>query len=99
MGVAPSDLKITCVGGHVEIEGRTEARGTAYGIHRRYVLPRDADKTGATASLAHGILTLVVPKRTQPEPRELPVANGAAPAPAAADAAMDAAAADDFHMC
>merc|ERR1712137_1388232 len=31
-GVAPTDLKITCAGGDVEIVGRTKVRGMTYGI-------------------------------------------------------------------
>merc|ERR1712146_352267 len=50
-----------------EIVARTKVRDMTYGIHRRYHPPRDADLTGATATLAHGILTLVVPKRLQSE--------------------------------
>jgi len=86
-GVAPADLKITCTAEEISVEGRTEARGgRAYGIHRRFALPDDADTAGATAALTHGLLTLVVPRRPEPEPRLLPVADGAS-------------AEDDFHMC
>ena len=89
-GVAPGDLKITCSGNHVEIEGRTGA----YGIRRTYTLPHDADKAGATACLAHGVLTLVVPKMPQSAPRKLVV--NVADAPVAAPAA---AAEANWEMC
>jgi len=90
-GVAPADLKITCSCSDIEIVGQTAVRGKVYGIQRRYSLPRDADVAGSTAALAHGILTLVVPKRAQPEAdlTLLPVGDGAGAGEAE----------EDFQMC
>lgn len=78
-GVAKSDLEVTIVGDDLAVAGarhRPElpegsevlASGRAYGRFRREVrMPSDVDHGGVRAKLDNGVLTLVLPRRTETE--------------------------------
>lgn len=47
------------------------------GFHRRFALPDSADAENIAASGDHGVLTIVIPKRAEVQPRRIQVADGA----------------------
>lgn len=58
-------------GYHVQ---RRERRG--FEFSKSFTLPKDADSDHVTAAMKHGVLTIVVSKRPEIKPRQIPVTTG-----------------------
>jgi HSP20 family protein len=86
-GVNPADIEVHMDKGILSIKGerRTESReqterysrvershGTFY---RRFALPDSANPDGITASGAHGVLEIAIPKRPESTPRRIEVSR------------------------
>lgn len=85
-GVEPEGIDVSMADGTLSIKGERAAetdesaelrrserpRGT---FHRRFTLPETADADAITARTSHGVLTVEIPKRTQPTPRRIQVGN------------------------
>ena len=88
-GVKESDLDISLTGNRLVVSGKREfekeeehetyfARERSYGTFTRtFTLPEGADVDNARADLKNGVLTLVVPKKTEMQPRRIEVKPGA----------------------
>jgi HSP20 family protein len=84
-GVKESDLEISFTGNRLTVSGKREAehrdeQDTYYAYERSYgtftrafTLPDGADPEHARAELKEGVLTLVVPKRPELQPRKITV--------------------------
>ena len=55
-----------------ELKRSERPRGS---FHRRFTLPETADADAITARTGHGVLTIDIPKRTQPTPRRIQVGS------------------------
>ena len=87
-GIAEADVDVTVAGNGVTISGKREAEQSAeaaryYAIERRYgafsrafVLPDGADLGALQADLAHGVLTVRIPKRPEIQPRKVTLGGG-----------------------
>lgn len=85
-GVEPQAIEVSMAEGTLSIKGeraepasegaeprRSERpRGS---FHRRFTLPETADADAITARTSHGVLTVDIPKRTQPSPRRIAVGS------------------------
>lgn len=85
-GIAPQDLSVSVDQGEVKVEGKTTRHGIEYAINRRFRLPRDAEAASSAAALAHGILTVSVPKAARPAARKLKIDQVESGSGAAAEA-------------
>ena len=84
-GVQPADIEITMEAGVLTLKGerRPEAPGEgevfrrverAFGtFYRRFSMPDTADPNGVSASSAHGVLQVVIPKKQAVQPRRIEV--------------------------
>jgi HSP20 family protein len=86
-GVDPKDLAVTVTGNTLRIEGEKteeqvegEQEGKAHVRERRYAryersisLPEEIDASKVTAKLRHGVLKLVLPKKTQARARNVAI--------------------------
>jgi HSP20 family protein len=74
-GVKEEDLDITLAKNLLTVAGKREGRGA---FARKLVLPPDVDGAGVNAELAHGVLTLTVPKKPEAQPRKIALTASAA---------------------
>ena len=88
-GVAEEDIHLTVEDGMVEVKGekktsREEKGETWYfserqfgSFTRSFRLPADADQAGVRAEVKNGVLTVVIPKKQQsePKPKRIPIAK------------------------
>jgi HSP20 family protein len=84
-GVDPKDIEITTEDGVLTLRGERAApaadqsgsathRERVFGhFVRRFVLPESANTDAITATHAHGVLELVIPKQAKPEARRIKV--------------------------
>jgi HSP20 family protein len=83
-GLSEEDLKISVDQGVLTIAGeRHVAPPEGYSAHRQergsyrfsrsFTLPRKVDAEKTTAKLAHGVLSLTLPKAAEEQPRQIPV--------------------------
>jgi HSP20 family protein len=72
-GVKDEDLDVSLTGALLTISGKREAYGT---FTRSFSLPESADGERVTADLKHGVLTVVVPKKPEAQPRKIAVGKG-----------------------
>ncbi|MFT5448484.1 MAG: HSP20 family protein [Gammaproteobacteria bacterium] len=84
-GVDPKDIEITMEGGVLAIKGSRRAESEkdadaytrterAHGeFERRFSLPKGADADGIVASSSHGVLSVSIPKKPEPQPRRIEV--------------------------
>jgi HSP20 family protein len=87
-GVKEDDLEISLTGNRLVVSGKREvekqeenetyfARERSYGTFTRtFTLPEGADVDHAKADLKNGVLTLVVPKKAEMQPRRIEVKPG-----------------------
>ena len=87
-GVKENDLDISLTGNRLVVSGKREfekeeenetyfARERSYGTFTRtFTLPEGADVDHAKADLKNGVLTLVVPKKAEVQPRRIEVKPG-----------------------
>jgi HSP20 family protein len=73
-GVKDEDLDVSLKGALLTISGKREAYGT---FTRSFSLPDSVDGERVTADLKNGVLTVVVPKKPEAQPRKIAVGNGA----------------------
>jgi HSP20 family protein len=74
-GVKEEDLDITVARNLLTVAGKREGRGT---FARKLVLPEDVDGAGVNAALAHGVLTLTLPRKPEAQPRKIAITAAAA---------------------
>jgi HSP20 family protein len=83
-GVKKDDLDITLENGVLTVKGSRKFEpmsakeqlllGRSYGsFSRSFSLPDDLDEEKLSAKLAHGVLTIEIPKLAKAEPRRIPV--------------------------
>jgi len=82
-GLSRDQVEISLHEGRLTIRGRRDARVTCEHYHqverghgefaRSFSLPPHVDASGISAELAAGVLTITVPKRTEPGPRRVDV--------------------------
>ena len=89
-GLSGDDLSIELEDGYLTVHGeRTRpqlAEGTAYvraerpvgTFERRFRVPRDVDPDAITASVDHGVLSLIIPKPDRMKPKTIPIGTGTA---------------------
>jgi HSP20 family protein len=87
-GVKESDLEISLTGNRLIVSGKREAEAReenetyftyerSYGnFTRTFTLPEGADVDHAKADLKNGVLTIVVPKHAEMQPRRIQVKPG-----------------------
>ena len=85
-GVKPEAVEVSLDGNRLQVSGRREATREqesdrtflserCYGsFSRLFTLPEGVDGEHVQASLKDGVLTLVVPKKPEAQPRKIPVA-------------------------
>jgi HSP20 family protein len=88
-GVKESDIEITLTGNRLSISGKREAEKTdsndtyytyerSYGsFSRTFTLPYGADTEHIRTDLKEGVLTVVVPKRAEVQPKKIAVKSAA----------------------
>jgi HSP20 family protein len=96
-GVKEDQVDIATVGNRLTISGRREveqeqAGETFFALERSYgtftrsfILPDGADGDKVRAELRDGVLTVIVPKKPEVQPRKVPLGKGGASTPAAGD--------------
>src|SRR6266702_8340853 len=67
-GVKEEDLDITLVRNLLTVSGKRDGRGA---FERRFTLPGGVDGDKVNAELKHGVLTVVVPKKPEVQPRKI----------------------------
>ena len=84
-GVEPDDIEITMEAGVLSIKSararESQAQGAgfvrlerAHGtFERRFTLPEGADAEGIAASCTHGVLSVIIPKKSAPQPRRIAI--------------------------
>ena len=84
-GVDPKDIEITMEAGVLSIKGSRNAESEqdagaytrterAHGeFERRFSLPKGADADGIVASSSHGVLSVSIPKKPEPQPRRIEI--------------------------
>ena len=84
-GVQPEDIEITMEGGILTLKGQRRPDAPAEGevfrrvervfgtFYRRFTMPDAADPDGVSASSAHGVLQVVIPKKQAVQPRRIEV--------------------------
>lgn len=84
-GVDPKDIEITMEAGVLAIKGNRSAESEqdadphtrterAHGeFERRFSLPKGADADGIVASSSHGVLSVSIPKKPEPQPRRIEI--------------------------
>jgi HSP20 family protein len=85
-GVADEDLEIALAGNRLTVSGRREAEQVSddsdrfyayertYGsFSRSFTLPEEIDPESVTASLDNGVLTIMLPKKPEAQPRKISV--------------------------
>jgi HSP20 family protein len=84
-GIQEKDLDVTITGNRLTIGGRREeeredksdryyAYERSYGSFRRsFTLPDGVDADSLRASLEHGVLSVIVPKKPEVQPKKIPV--------------------------
>lgn len=82
-GVARQQVRVEVHDGHLVLHGRRDARVACEQYHqverghgefsRTFRLPTDIDAERISADLKDGVLTVVVPKLTGPEPRRVTI--------------------------
>lgn len=84
-GIEPKDIEITMEAGILAIKGsrrvESEQDATAYTrterahgeFDRRFSLPKGADADGIVASSSHGVLSVSIPKKPEPQPRRIEI--------------------------
>jgi HSP20 family protein len=89
-GVKLGDLEITTTGNRLQISGKRESEhetktDTVYTFERQYgsftrsfTLPEGADLAHARSELKDGVLTLVIPKQPEVQPKKIVIGAGAA---------------------
>lgn len=87
-GVAPDDLSIELLDGHLVVRGlrrrQPVAEGTTWAhvertfgeFERRIKVPDGIDPDGIMASIDNGVLSLIVPKPDKLKPRTIPIGKG-----------------------
>jgi len=87
-GVKDNDLDISLSGNTLTVSGKREAEkrdegDTWYSYERNYgtftrtfTLPESADPNGVRAELRDGVLTLMLPKRPEMQPRKIQLGKG-----------------------
>jgi HSP20 family protein len=90
-GLTAEDLSIDLVDGHLVVRGerppaflpdgsRFDRRERAYGRFERVVeLPHEVDAEAITASVDHGVLSLIAPKRKHHQRRAVALDSGGGP--------------------
>jgi len=84
-GLRPSDIKITCDGDVLTIEGATVTEHGRHAVSTQAKLPRDVNAEEATATSADGVLVIYLPKKARLT-HEITVAEGSDALPAPAEA-------------
>ncbi len=91
-GVKESDLEVHVSGSRLSISGKREAEkenktDTYYAVERTYgsftrsfTLPEGIDDAAIHADLRDGVLTVLVPKKPEAQPKKIPVSSQAAKA-------------------
>lgn len=86
-GIAEKDLEITHTGNRLAVTGKREAdreeKGETYYVAERtygtftraFTLPDGVDLDHVRADLKEGVLTIMVPKRPETQPRKIPLGN------------------------
>lgn len=84
-GVDPKDIEITMEDGVLSIKGSRSAESeqdagaytrterTHGEFERRFSLPKGADADGIAASSSHGVLSVSIPKKPEPQPRRIEI--------------------------
>jgi HSP20 family protein len=84
-GVEPADIEVTMESGVLTIRGERpgvsqvqgqvlrRAERVAGSFHRRFTMPDTADHEGVRASTSHGVLQVVIPKKSAVQPRRIEV--------------------------
>jgi HSP20 family protein len=86
-GLREEDVEISLTGNRLTVSGKRETEAAQEGetqfmrertsgaFSRAFTLPETADTDKITASMKDGVLTLVVPKRSESQPRRVPIAK------------------------
>jgi HSP20 family protein len=81
-GIDPAKIELLVEGNELKLSGEREAAGVegctrierrSGAFARHFLLPEDADAEGISASGAHGVLEVRIPRRPQPGSRRIPV--------------------------
>jgi HSP20 family protein len=72
-GVKEEELDVTLTGALLAISGKREGHGT---FTRSFSLPDSVDGEHVAAELKNGVLTVVIPKRPEAQPRMIAVSKG-----------------------
>ena len=81
-GIDPADIELLVEGNALKLAGKREAPDAAGHVRierrfgafaRHFLLPEDADAEAISASGAHGVLEVRIPRRPQPGSRRIPV--------------------------
>jgi HSP20 family protein len=87
-GMKPNDIEVSLTGNRLTIGGKRESEKetkeeTFYTYERSYgsftrsfTLPEGIDTAHLTSELKDGVLTLVVPKTPEAQPKRIPIATG-----------------------
>jgi HSP20 family protein len=88
-GVKVEDLEVTLTGNRLQISGRREAEqasesDTVYTLERQYgtfartfTLPESVDANQISTDLKDGVLTVVLPKRPEAQPKRITIGSSA----------------------
>ncbi len=88
-GVKSDDLEVTLTGKRLQISGRREAEqasdsDTVYTLERSYgtftrvfTLPESVDANQISTDLRDGVLTVVLPKKPEAQPKRIAIGSGA----------------------
>ena len=86
-GVSKEDLEITTIGNRLQISGKRDNEvenktDTVYTYERQwgsfvrsFTLPEGADLQQAKSDLKDGVLTVVIPKAAEAQPKKIPIAS------------------------
>ncbi|MGZ3711770.1 MAG: Hsp20/alpha crystallin family protein [Bdellovibrionota bacterium] len=74
-GIAREDIKISLEQDHLILEG--ERKGPfSQKVRKAFLIPNDVDAEKIEAEAANGVLELALPKKAQPKPKTITVAEG-----------------------
>jgi HSP20 family molecular chaperone IbpA len=77
-GMTEKDVEVSIDQGVISIKGERKARNgePAMKLSRSFTLPTDIDPDKITATVQHGVLTVVLPKAAAVKPRQIEVKAG-----------------------
>jgi HSP20 family protein len=75
-GVRDENLDVSVAGRDLTISGRREEGDRKREFSQAFTLPDDADNEHIRAELKYGVLTVLIPKRAEVQPRKIPILSG-----------------------